>query len=428
VRPRLSRLIKDFEQAAGFHDKTEALARLLGRTRAPSHVGVLAPLLEAGLTSFGKSLEETELSKPDWQRYQEWSESPWLQGFQRLEGGTVLLYVKDPHGRSHALEHGKTGTRWVDFREAVARGRRHEALVLRTRSTPEMRLFAVWEGGSDLLLSFGDAAPVRLSKADQERLHGGVPLPPSHPLTAKLQSEETTWTVHEDAFLVRNGPHQMRVDRLLFGLAAAYPNKRFARDPLSEHTAERVRIIDTFRVADRSYALALIPDKAFRIEDGKALQNIQDELSRVMDVQRVRPGMGPIQGGQRVRLLIVISGHQSKEMAHLVRELGVRGAFRNALVVFCSCESPLTRALQYEITGRFGAVGVMGFEGIIKASQVETMLANLVEGLEAKGRYVPAASLLRESFRKSLPARPLNGIWTISRRPVSTSSQEDAHA
>ena len=114
--------------------------------------------------------------------------------------------------------------------------------------------------------------------------------------------------------------------------------------------------------------------------------------------------------------MIVITGHSDERLGAFVRMLGEANVFKGNLVIFNSCETPLTDRLVREMNTRFGAIGALQHDGKIKPADVEDFLSGLIEQMKKEPR-LPLWRQVLNTMRDS----PLNAVWSVSRAPAERS-------
>jgi hypothetical protein len=209
-------------------------------------------------------------------------------------------------------------------------------------------------------------------------------------------------------------------DAFAFSIQRAYPELRVYRDPLTDKTGDRARGLNARALAGPDDVVAVIADKSFKgVEDGKVIANLASEggefeKAGIKVIKFNGDPADPAWAGGKGKTVFVITGHSNEELATYVRALGKARYLDGNYVVFNSCETPLTRALSFEITGEYKAAAVFCYEGKILAKDVKKALgafaAGVKDALDA-GKKVSLPDFLRKVIRDSA----LNGVWQISR-------------
>jgi hypothetical protein len=256
-----------------------------------------------------------------------------------------------------------------------------------------------------------------LSEAERDILNSGGKLPPEHSFTKLfngLGGKSIAFFSHP--LMQLDGAQLDRSKKLLFALRSAYPDKPIFLDPFSPSTYDQVKRINEFRPDDPKKLLVVIPAEGAGVTDYKIIQNISAELSsNGVEVVRFDAANPKAYKGPTNRGVIVITGHSDKALADWVRKLGEAGYFKNNVVVFNSCETPLTNQLIFEITTRFGAIGTYTFDGKILASAVEDFIAELAT-LYKKGTNAgaKAADNLTTLLTRVGASKKLRASWVVS--------------
>lgn len=153
---------------------------------------------------------------------------------------------------------------------------------------------------------------------------------------------------------------------------------------MTPDTAERAAFVTAFEVSSgNDFVLVTAPD-SFNVQDGKIVQNIKDELA-VAGIRAVEFGQSglPAFAGNRGKGVIVITGHASKELSAFIAELGDAGYFRKNLVILNTCQSEVSRDVANSVTSKYGAKGVLSYEGRLPIDLMEDLLVDLSSRIRA---------------------------------------------
>jgi len=240
-----------------------------------------------------------------------------------------------------------------------------------------------------------------------EMLSTGKPLPVTHPFSARL-AKNPNIVVFSDGSAWNSSARRGELDKLTTGLSNAYPEVRVRRDPLTAETAIRAKTLGSTVLTKGRDLAAVIAADSFGVDDGSAIANVEDTLREAGAKVFTFPSRK--MSTSSAPALLVVTGHESKELAKFVDELGKSGLMRNKVVIFNSCESELSRRLAAEITGKHGAVAVFVYEDELSAHAVEELLTDLATKLKSKGSKRPFELLFRDVVR----SKNIRGMWVIS--------------
>lgn len=321
--------------------------------------------------------------------------------------GSLMVFDRPGHGMARQAD-----DTWVPLanKDSEERFNRYCAGFVAQHSTPEMHLFSVLKAADGYKVPIASKI-ISLTKDEFRSVSSGVALSFSHPLSQIFAgSENTSFVMYSDPMMMRSNL-ETEADSLCFGLQYAYPEVTFFRDPFSENTSGRSKSVMSFQPTPGS-VVAVVADSSFkRIDDGSVIANLKQHLAENgVPVLSVSKTSIPKWGGASGKGVIVITGHSSDELREFIQNLGEAGYFRDNYVLFNSCETVANKAILRDITGKYGAIGVAGAQGVITASQVEEFLADLASQINARTNH-PFDKMLRDATRKF----KLNFLWLICR-------------
>jgi hypothetical protein len=322
-------------------------------------------------------------------------------------GDEVTVYLKGKN--LHAIRGTADGDfEWLSASDAATGFRAFCKKEVSLRSTADMKLFNVMAYDDAVEVDFGSET-YTVSSDDLTNMRAGVPLPGNHPLIRAFAGQpEGSLVLYSNPLTVSHGKLQDGADDFAFLLQATIQDRTVYRDPLSAHTAERVKGLNGFQLASAKDLIAVVADSSFSVTDYKIIQNLKTTLRNAgVDVRTFSPG-AKIWHGETGRAVIVITGHIDQKLAAFVRELGQQGVFKGNYVVFNSCRSPLTRDLLSEVNVSFGAEATFGYDAKIDAANVSNFVRDLTQTVAAK----PGAKL-SDTINETVHRAKLNGIWTI---------------
>jgi hypothetical protein len=298
---------------------------------------------------------------------------------------------------------------WPEFRETYLA--RVEARI--RKSPPEQKgLFTIIDFDEHPVVVGPGQCRFELKPEEVETIHRGKRLAPEHPLSKLLDA------VPVGTVLLYQGRYEgaskagTATDTILFALQRLYPERLIARDPPADETNARVRKLADEVLKAGSDITAVIADKSFNVQDRKIIQNLEANLAEAK-VNILRFGNARDlhrKASPEVSSIIVITGHQDAQLAKFVHELGRSGVLRDKLVLFNSCQTPLSKELVMAMTGRYGASAVLSYEGKILPSQVRDVMNRMIDAAEQGGTGRSVARVLLEAILKT----GMTGIWTVS--------------
>ena len=239
----------------------------------------------------------------------------------------------------------------------------------------------------------------------------GIQPPPGHEIHDALAKipEDRPFVLYSDPQMVASSARVAESREVAYALQRAFPARKFFMDPLTPETEERARYLANFVAKNADELMAVVAPKSFGVYDGNIVKNLIGDLEeagiRVVKfegrtIAKAAPGAA--------RGVIVLTGHTSKELSRFVEVLGKAGYFKDQLVIFNSCGSELTDAVVASMNGKFGARGVVSYDGKIAIDRVEDMLFDLAQRVRKGGVH------LVDEVKRLWRRYDLDAVWVIS--------------
>jgi hypothetical protein len=354
-------------------------------------------------------------------------------GRESIRGQDVVFY----YGARHHIE----AVSWAPIAEKHDSWTVRYATDLRSRlstfSKREVAGFSVvLHNDGTATLVFADRS-LHLSAQDCKKIVQGKQ--PANPEFAGLfRDQDVTYVFVANVFSEDYAsPTGRLADAVVQQALDAHPSARLVRDPMDAETHHRIESVTQFDKGRALQVRAIIPDKQHGVVDGKLLQNIRDDLvehgvkvdtSPAVAVDTPKPAVAVdtspavvVETPPTVRLqaakteapaplqaVIVISGHSSHELANFVDSIGPV-AIRDAIVIFESCGTRLTRELVRKMIRAHGAAAVFAFSGTITVDQLEPATIDLAKEFQpspdrpASGRLLRIRKILRTHRLRAVP-------------------------
>jgi hypothetical protein len=104
---------------------------------------------------------------------------------------------------------------------------------------------------------------------------------------------------------------------------------------------------------------------------------------------RVVTPRNPIQPGEKLSGVVMITGHKSLNLTKHVLNLGIRNIFRDQIVFFVSCGDQLPSELATKMIHEFGARSVLVFDGEVQCAASTLVVEQMADLLKSKKSYDP---------------------------------------
>jgi len=299
----------------------------------------------------------------------------------------------------HVFERPESGAEWKRVkpmlaRDFIARALRADALELTAPSATVVPVLVVGDDLHVIGAMGSEAVSTRAQKVALAKQLAGQPVVLSVP---KFQGAEG----------------RRRARALVNDLQLIDSNLRIFVDDPDTGVAARVAEASRRKVSDSINVV--IPTGEFGVVDGGALQDLSGMLLKSgITVTRVSPEQTTFPTNSS---LIVIAGHSADELRRYVATLISKGAFKNNVVVFGSCGTPLTAELRQEIRGA-GATALYAFENTITDVDVQRLLKSIVTARKTKSTDDLVGHVIRWGVSQNI-----HGAWEALRQVA----KRDAH-
>jgi hypothetical protein len=264
------------------------------------------------------------------------------------------------------------------------------ARTLHAHTTDIVKPFVVerLEAGSGARVHVIDATIV-LTEENLRQLADGQSLGPEHELTKFFAQVDLATNaggvLFPDPLTQRDDtPEATDVDAIVATLQAAYPQARILRDASpSPATAERVRrLVEFDRAPVRQTEAVIAP---LDVRDYGLMANFEETLKEegatVFDFQKTRITKAPPVSDAKSAMVLILTGHSNASLKTRIGELGDAGYFTNKVVLFQTCQTPLTRELKTLILEKYGALGISSFVGEIEPAKLGAFLNDVAPWL-----------------------------------------------
>lgn len=350
-----------------------------------------------------------DFKKAYWETYSVSQKFPYvLGGTSDLEGITV--YIKGSNHRIRAISLNDGKLKVVESADMWREFNRRQSNDLKRFSTDGVRFLGARKHGKSTEIRLGDSAVFEVTEAQLLSLKQGKALPTNHPLSKTLNDKEQVHILYSNPLQRVEGPYQEELAEFGFAVRKSYPSAHIYRDPPSPETAKKGSRLPAFEGGAMTDVVAVLADESFGVEDGKVVRNIEQDLQHAhIPVVHFKAGVRWL--GVRGRGVIVITGHQSAELASFVTALGDAGFIEGNFVIFNSCQAALTLRLISEMNEKYGAAGTFSYEGKISAANVENTFAAFASEVAVANAQQQSRSF--DDFLKIARKHGLNGIWII---------------
>jgi hypothetical protein len=361
-----------------------------------------APHIESNLNSKIAKLGQTLATVQDWER------PAFLRGAvgYNVSPRFIDLYfnaIKDNSLRCIRYDKIKNTIGVLGATEAAALVAGTSLNDLRSQTGQDLRLFSIAGDKSSYTIQTSSGF-IRLTSTEIASLRAGTALPADHALTQFLSGEYPVTLYSDPLMRLPNASRSGHID-FAFVLQRAYPGALIQFDDLTDATQQHSNLLWHQRITTGADVSVVTARASFNVNDWNLVANMTPLLRNAgISVTDFGPGSSWTQPAGRT--VIVITGHANEQLADFIRQLGEAGVFRDNVVVFNTCQTPLSEALSHEINERYGAVGTFSYAGAIPVQSVARLLRAVIQQVNAGGG---AADLWRMLTLRN----GLNGAWTI---------------
>jgi hypothetical protein len=222
-------------------------------------------------------------------------------------------------------------------------------------------------------------------------------------------NRSTALVSYSNPFAARENKYSDVIQSFAFELQRLETDARVYRDPLSAQTMSNVRELSHRLLGKGSDYIAYIDDGSFKITDYNIVQDIHKLLTKA-GVQVISGVPKSVHKSAAPKNVIVISAHSDEELRKFVFALGEAGAFRDNYVILNSCETEISQDIADHLTSAYGARAAFVHQGMIPASRVQDLIADLTRRVQKSGH-----ELLVDTLRQIVRGVGLNGVWTVCR-------------
>ena len=349
----------------------------------------------------------TQLTRlSDWKLKEVLNEYPELVGYASSDE-FIDLYLAGSRVYLVRVERSTGEASVYDEKMAGTILRQYSASEIEKNSSEAANLINVLPIGGRFKLASATTEIV-LTPAEVRKLKRGLPLPASHPLSEMLSSSRPT-VVWSNPLIRKSGYALNRTESFIHLIQKSFPGAAFFLDDYRRDETEKKAVqLNSFRVEKPEDVYAVIDQS---LKDDNVINNLASELTAAkINIIRYYPGLKWT--GGKGKAVFVITGHISKELANVIRQLGEDGYFKGNFVVINSCRTKLTNELVSEINGRFGGVATLQHKGAIRPLDVEQFLVALSERVGEQKEF-------RRIIAEALNQNKLPAVWMICKLTIT---------